>query len=154
LKRHQRKVHQSQQSIDDNINDCDEVIAKTSVNDLFLNSSDNNNNSLDKMNANQSRSSHETDASVELSSNRMSNDLSDPNYLNSVVDYINVCRILPQPLPWHIFEKVVDLQKEIALHLGIGRKCSTNNFNTLRVGLQDLNAIVFEHLQTNYKINQ
>ncbi len=155
LKRHQIKVHQNQRQ---SANDCnesnDQLIGNTSSSDSHQNSFDNtlretnyNNNSIGV-----NESDRRTYASIEFNgSNQLSTDLNETNYLNSVIDYINVCRILPQPLPSHIFEKVVDLQKEIALHLGIDKKCRTDHYNILRVGLQDLNAIVCEHLQNYYK---
>jgi len=78
-------------------------------------------------------------------------DLNDANYVNSVIDFINVCRILPQPLPCHIFEKSVELQREIGIHLGTDDKCAKTLFSVLRTGLQDLNQIIGEHLHFKYK---
>lgn len=71
--------------------------------------------------------------------------------LSSVVDYVNVCRILPVPLPNHIYVKLLEMQKQIGLELGVDSLESdarNDNFTDLLEALKDLNAIVLEHLQS------
>ncbi|XP_054159598.1 zinc finger protein 62-like [Oppia nitens] len=120
---------------------------------------DNNNSDNYHQNTGQTLVMYETRVDTDNSSNsldsnqlskQMSADLNDRNYINSVIDYIDVCRILPVPLPNHIFEKLVEIQKQIQLHLGTDRCFHNEYFSLLLNGQQELNQIIVEHLRLVY----
>lgn len=74
--------------------------------------------------------------------NEKSSDLTNPTYLNWVIDYVSVCRILPQPLPTNIFHKIIDLHKDIAIHLSKNH----NDNPILKNAFDDLHTIITEQL--------
>ena len=67
--------------------------------------------------------------------------------LASMVDYVNVCRILPVPLPNHIYLKLIEMQRQIGLELNLKTDAQRETFADLLEALNDLNGIVWEHLK-------